>query len=93
MKLTLKNLSDKITAVFIYLLLAELVVALFLAIDCMVDYRFYEADPGVYAQQEMFRPEPVRKIPEIAAKRNHHLFPVKPERPGPVSLAIMPVRL
>ncbi len=55
MKLTLKNLSDKITAVFIYLLLAELVVALFLAIDCMVDYRFYEPDPGVYAQQEMFR--------------------------------------
>ena len=36
-------------------MLAELVVALFLAIDCMVDYRFYEADPGVYAQQEMFR--------------------------------------
>ncbi|MBQ7597984.1 MAG: HAMP domain-containing histidine kinase [Clostridia bacterium] len=55
MKLTLKNLSDKITAVFVYLLLAELVVALFLATDCMVDYRFYGTDPGVYARQETFR--------------------------------------
>jgi len=55
MKHMIKSLSDKITAIFIYLLLAELVVALLLAIDCMIDYHFYEPDAGTYAMQEVYR--------------------------------------
>ena len=55
MKYMIKSLSDKITAAIVYLILAELVVAMFLAIDCMADYRFYEADRGVYAMEETLR--------------------------------------
>jgi signal transduction histidine kinase len=55
MKYMMKNLSDKITAIFLYLLLAEIVVALLLAIDCMVDYHFYAEDCDTYAIQETYR--------------------------------------
>ena len=55
MKYTIKSLSDKITAVFVCLLLAELVVALFLATDCMMDYHFYAEDADTYARTEAFR--------------------------------------
>ena len=55
MKYMIKSLSDKITAVFVYLLLAELVVALFLATDCMVDYQIYTKEPNSYALSEMLR--------------------------------------
>ena len=55
MKHLIRNLSDKITAVLIYLLLAELVVALLLAIDCMADYHFYAPDCDTYALHETFR--------------------------------------
>ncbi|MBR4727688.1 MAG: hypothetical protein IK080_07345 [Clostridia bacterium] len=55
MKYMIKSLSDKITAAIVYLILAELVVAMFLAIDCMADYHFYAADSGAYAMQEALR--------------------------------------
>ncbi len=55
MKYMIKSLSDKITAVFVCLLLAELVVALFLATDCLVDYHFYAEDADIYAREEAFR--------------------------------------
>lgn len=55
MKYMIKSLSDKITAAIVYLILAELVVAMFLAIDCMADYQFYTADGGAYAMQETLR--------------------------------------
>lgn len=51
----MKSLSDKITAVIVYLLLAELVVGLFLAIDCMAEYRFYTNDGGQFAREETMR--------------------------------------
>ncbi len=55
MKYMIKSISDKITAVFIYLLLAELAVAMFLAIDCLADYRFYSGEGTSYAVGETMR--------------------------------------
>lgn len=51
----IKSLSDKITAILIFLLLAELAVAMFLAIDCLVDYRFYSGEGESYATEEAMR--------------------------------------
>ena len=51
----MKSLSDKITAIIIYLVLAEFVVGLFLAIDCMAEYRFYSGDGGRFAREETMR--------------------------------------
>ena len=65
MKYMMKNLSDKITAVFIYLLLAELVVALILAIDCMVDYHFYDDDCETYAIQETYRVKTIEEFEKM----------------------------
>ena len=67
MRYMIKNLSDKITAVLIYLLLAELVVALLLAIDCMIDYHFYAPDCDTYAMQEVYR---VKTDEEFAKTEN-----------------------
>ena len=55
MKYLIKNFSDKVTAMFVYLVLAELVVALLLAIDCMIDYHFYAPDCDTYAMNEVYR--------------------------------------
>ena len=55
MRYMIKSLSDKITAILIFLLLAELAVAMFLAIDCLVDYRFYSGEGESYATEEAMR--------------------------------------
>ncbi|MBQ4243995.1 MAG: HAMP domain-containing histidine kinase [Clostridia bacterium] len=62
MKYMIKSLSDKITAIFIFLLLAELAVAMFLAIDCLADYRFYSDGGEAYAVEETLR---VKTNPEF----------------------------
>ncbi|MBR3620723.1 MAG: hypothetical protein IKN56_04385, partial [Clostridia bacterium] len=51
----IKSLSDKITAILVFLLLSELAVAMFLAIDCLVDYRFYTKEGDSYAIEETMR--------------------------------------
>ena len=55
MRYMIKSLSDKITAILIFLLLSELAVAMFLAIDCLVDYRFYTKEGDSYAIEETMR--------------------------------------
>ena len=42
MKIKLKTLSDKITAVVLYLICMTIVIAMFLEISYMADYGFYE---------------------------------------------------
>ncbi|MCR5149785.1 MAG: HAMP domain-containing histidine kinase [Clostridiales bacterium] len=55
MKYMIKTLWDKITAAVVYILLAEIVVAVALAVDCLADYRFYTSSPGEYAFEEAMR--------------------------------------
>ena len=55
MRYMIKSLSDKITAIFIYLLLSVLCVAMFLAIDCLIEYHFYAGDGIQYSTREAMR--------------------------------------
>ena len=55
MKLTLKTMTDRATAVFLFILFMEISVALALGISCMYDYHFYASDRETFASQEAFR--------------------------------------
>lgn len=55
MKLSLKTLADRATAMLLFVLFMEISVALALGISCMYDYHFYASDRETYAVQEAFR--------------------------------------
>ena len=55
MKLSLKTLADRATAMLLFVLFMEISVALALGISCMYDYHFYASDCETYAVQEAFR--------------------------------------
>ena len=55
MRYMIKSISDKITAILVFILLSELAVAMFLAIDCLVEYRFYSKEGDSYAIEETMR--------------------------------------
>ena len=54
MKITLKSIIDRITAVFLFILFMEISVALVLGISCMYDYHFYASDRDMFAQQAAY---------------------------------------
>ena len=46
MKIKLKSLSDKVTAIALYLLCMTLVISMYLEISYMADYGFYDRAKG-----------------------------------------------
>ena len=46
MKIKLKSLSDKVTAIVLYLLCMTLVISMYLEISYMADYGFYDRSKG-----------------------------------------------
>ncbi|MBQ7543127.1 MAG: HAMP domain-containing histidine kinase [Clostridia bacterium] len=54
MKFTLKTLTDRLTAVFLFVLFMEISVAIALGISCMYDYHFYASDYKTYAKNVAF---------------------------------------
>ncbi len=61
----IKSFSDKVTAALVYLLLAEIAVALALAVDCMADYHFYAPDCDTYALNATMQTKTDNEFPEI----------------------------
>lgn len=55
MRISLKSVTDRVTAIFLFVLFIEISVALALGISCMYDYHFYASDRDTYAMQEAFR--------------------------------------
>ena len=55
MRISLKSLTDRVTAIFLFVLFMEISVAIALGISCMYDYHFYASDRDTYALQEAFR--------------------------------------
>ena len=84
MRFRLKSYTDKATAVFLFILFAEIAVALALGISCMYDYHFYASDYESYALQESYRVKTDAEIDNIV--RFVTLEEQKKNRSLPVSL-------
>ena len=55
MRFQIKGFADKATAIFLFVLMAEIAVSIALGISCMYDYHFYASDYKTYALQEAYK--------------------------------------
>ena len=67
MKILLKTTTDRVTAMFLFILFMEISVSLVLGISCMYDYHFYASDYKTYATQAAFGVKSEAEIDNIAS--------------------------
>ncbi|MBQ3150108.1 MAG: GHKL domain-containing protein [Clostridia bacterium] len=65
MNIKLNKLTDKITAIIVFIVVTELAIGVALGISCMFDYHFYASDRNTYAILETCRVKSESDIEEI----------------------------
>ena len=65
MKFMFKTMTDRATAIFLFILFVEISVAIVLGVSCMYDYHFYASDGKTYATQKAFDVKSEAEIDQI----------------------------